>query len=839
MMIQVKINNASIIIVYLVASEYSVRPDKIQSLSYQSYLDIKPNEPNIDIYFEEKYLYNSYLFCQIDEYDSLIKCVYEDRYCRLYFLNLKKIGDSDNSQKIKIYEPFYCQLFQYRFSNITYSSNLETIFVCANRFNEIKCYYSNKEELIFHEITHNGFEKDCNPLTTYFKQETSEFVLSCKKLSTEYLYFFNDTDMSKIYCINVSNNFTDKNNFSKINNKINICDNLEKLLDSSYLRNNIMSDISDIEFFIQCEDSKIQFISIYKQNNALYKNNSIINLNKCEDELRYYYNISNESDIYILKVEHEIKGMLIPIIEYEVYYFNNETIEKLNLSLCDNVKIEILIPVDIKDDIDKHNPNSLYYNDICSKSKSDYGTDIILNDRKNEFVDKNMTLCEDNCQFINYDKQNKIVNCSCEVKTFMSFVNDIKFDKNKLLKNFKDINYVTNIQVIKCYEIVFQLNNLKFNYGFYIFCFISITLFICILLFYGKFYSLLFQEINEIISALKYKIFQDKINLNNTHSKKGKNKYKKKVNEDINSKSEKSKVFTKHKKKKKKSKKNKIKDKRLNFDNELNLKTKNEESNKSEEKGKYFDKSENNNILNNLDNKLNLSYIENILKYNEYELNSLSYEDAQKSDIRSFSQYYFSFLKNNNLLLFSFYPNKDYNSQIIKISLFFFFFSSHFTINALFFTDETKHKIYIDEGSFNLNYQIPQIIYSSFISDVIDALIKYLSLTEKDISSIKQLKNTKGFDSKIKDILHKIKIKLVFFFIVSFILLFCFWFYITCFCGIYVNTQIQLIKDTIISFIFTFIYPVFVCLVPALLRFCSLKSKKYKKELLYKLSELF
>ena len=55
-----------------------------------------------------------------------------------------------------------------------------------------------------------------------------------------------------------------------------------------------------------------------------------------------------------------------------------------------------------------------------------------------------MTLCEDNCQFINYDNINKIVNCSCEVKTFMSFVNDIKFDKNKLLKNFKDITlYIT------------------------------------------------------------------------------------------------------------------------------------------------------------------------------------------------------------------------------------------------------------------------------------------------------------------------------------------------------------------------------------------------------------
>ena len=841
---QVEIKNFSVIIYFI--SRYSIiNPFKIQSLSFQNYLDIKNNEPKIDIYFEKKFILSPSFFCQIDKYDSSINCVYDDKYGNLYFLIINKNGDKYENQEELVYKyPYYYRFGSTTFNNITFTSNSDTIFVRANVIitNEIKCFYTKKSDLNFIEIKYNSYEKDCNPLTTYFNQETNEFVLSCQKLTTEYLYMFNGTDLNDIHCINVTSNINDKKSYLHTNNEITICDNLEGLFTNSYLVNNLIYDISEDEIFIPCEDSKIQFISTYNQIKSSNKNISIINLNKCEDELRYYYNISNGSDIYILKIEHEIKGMLIPNIEYEVYYLNNGTMEKLNLSLCNNEKIEILIPVDIKDDIDKHNPNSPYYNDICTKEKSDYGTDIILNDRKNEFVDKNMILCEDNCQFINYDNQNKMVKCSCDVKQFMSFVNDIKFDKNKLLKNFKDINYVTNIQVVKCYEIVFQLNNLKFNYGFYIFCFISLTLFICTFLFYGKFYSLLFQKINEIISALKYKIFQDKVNINNTHSKKGKNRYNKKIiEEEINSKSDKLKVLTKHnrKKNKKKSKTNKIKGKRLNFENELNLKTKNEESNKSEEKDKNFDKSENNNIFNKLDNEINLSQIENILKYNEYELNSLSYEDALKSDIRSFSQYYFSFLKNNNLLLFSFYPIKDYNSQIIKISLFFFFFSSHFTINALFFTDETMHKIYIDEGSFNLNYQIPQIIYSSFISDVIDALIKYLSLTEKDISSIKQLKNTKGFDSKIKDILHKIKIKLVFFFIVSFILLFCFWYYITCFCGIYVNTQIQLIKDTIISFIFTFIYPVFVCLVPALLRFCSSKSKKYKKELLYKLSELF
>ena len=138
-----------------------------------------------------------------------------------------------------------------------------------------------------------------------------------------------------------------------------------------------------------------------------------------------------------------------------------------------------------------------------------------------------------------------------------------------------------------------------------------------------------------------------------------------------------------------------------------------------------------------------------------------------------------------------------------------------------------------------VRYLFEKLRCSSVVSDVIDALIKYLSLTEKDIISIKQLKNIKGFDSKIKDILHKIKIKLVFFFIVSFILLFCFWYYITCFCGIYVNTQIQLIKDTIISFCLSFIYPFFIYLIPSILRFCSLKTVKCKKQCLYKISKLF
>ena len=98
-------------------------------------------------------------------------------------------------------------------------------------------------------------------------------------------------------------------------------------------------------------------------------------------------------------------------------------------------------------------------------------------------------------------------------------------------------------------------------------------------------------------------------------------------------------------------------------------------------------------------------------KNTDSELNSLSYEEALKIDKRTYCQYYFSLIKKKQSILFSFYPNRDYNSQIIKSFLFFFYYSSDISINALFFNDDTMHKIYNDSGKFNLSYQLPQIIY--------------------------------------------------------------------------------------------------------------------------------
>ena len=136
----------------------------------------------------------------------------------------------------------------------------------------------------------------------------------------------------------------------------------------------------------------------------------------------------------------------------------------------------------------------------------------------------------------------------------------------------------------------------------------------------------------------------------------------------------------------------------------------------------------------------NLNTHKNIILLIDEEINDLPYESAIQTDKRSFCQYYISLLKTKHNIFFSFCYNKDYNSTIIKIDLFFISFSLFYTVNALFFTDETIHKIYENEGSFDIIYQLPKIIYSSLISTIIDLILKIFALYNDSIITFKKEK---------------------------------------------------------------------------------------------------
>ena len=56
-----------------------------------------------------------------------------------------------------------------------------------------------------------------------------------------------------------------------------------------------------------------------------------------------------------------------------------------------------------------------------------------------------MTLCEENCDMINYNPNNEKVKCSCYIKTNISPNYDLKFNKNDFFQSFTDIKNMINI----------------------------------------------------------------------------------------------------------------------------------------------------------------------------------------------------------------------------------------------------------------------------------------------------------------------------------------------------------------------------------------------------------
>ena len=434
---------------------------------------------------------------------------------------------------------------------------------------------------------------------------------------------------------------------------------------------------------------------------------------------------------------------------------------------------------------------------------------------------------EENCELIEYNYEKEKSKCSCDIKTSIPDNYEIKFNKNEFFKSFKDINNIINLNVMKCYKVVFRIKGLIRNYGFFIMNSIIIFYFISLLIFITVSNDKMKKEVNKIIFAVKFNEIPIK-NIKNIKSEQLKDKP----------------TIIKKRKKKKKKKNSKVintTDKSMNEKKLLDLNKINDEKKEilfSKFKPNLEDKSENrinlkqNEIID--ENKKNV--FNQILAKKDFELNSLDYEEGKKLDKRNYCEYYISLLKNNHPLMFSFSSFNDYNSKIIKILLFFFFFSLDLTVNALFFTDDIMHKIYQDKGQFNFLYQIPQILYSTFISRFIDSLIKNFALTQDNIVEIKQETELKNLELKHKKLLKVLKIKFIVYFILTFITLIFFWYYLSCFCGIYINTQIHLIKDTIISLITSLLIPFGLFLVPGIFRIPALKEVKQNRKCLYKFS---
>ena len=549
-----------------------------------------------------------------------------------------------------------------------------------------------------------------------------------------------------------------------------------------------------------------------------------------------------------------------------------------------------------------YNKTSSYFQDLCFTFTSEDGTDMTLKVRQNEFTENDQSLCEQDCDFVKYHQDTGYAECRCEINITVGLVSDLRVDKDLLYKftNVENIINFQVMKCYRLLLSIKSLtNNIGFftyipSFIMYLICILVFVLKEFNILKQNindivdakiALKKLLDNAENEDIMVKKYeeplflKVLQKKgvevsKNFYYLEKKKGKkaddirnaltgaklNKRKITTNNEIKEESDEDSdntnnivskpkldlinsgkdIVSKSKLKKtvpkEKEKKERLIDEKSDFStNDSNLKNKKKKKGGKDKTAK-IDFNMIDSIKGDFSDK-EKAQIKYSLNYNNKELNDMSYEEALRLDQRTFFEYYISLLKTGHMLV-KIFENRDYNSRAIKTFLIFLNFSSCYSINGLFFDDDTMNDIYTNKGEYKFTDQIPQIAYSTVISIVADSLFSFLALSEDDVISIKQEKIISSIEIKKNKVMSNLQVKFVLFFIISFISLLAFWYYISCFCAVYKNTQYFLLKDTLVSFASSFATPFAMKLIPPIFRIPALKRKTKTNEMMYFMSKI-
>ncbi len=496
-------------------------------------------------------------------------------------------------------------------------------------------------------------------------------------------------------------------------------------------------------------------------------NTSILDISECQNTLKEKYGLKDEEQLMIIKgdILKKLQNFIGTQTEYQL--FSTSLGAFLNLADCQkqNQNTTIYNGLDLsflssemqfrlRDGIERYDvfsSDSPFYNDICTPFTNENGNDVLLDERKADYFNQELNLCDSGCTFKEYNPSTHLYACECPIKggnnTSTTTVT------KELDENFYKRHKNSNIEVLKCASQVFSAEGQKKNYGSYILMaclisFVGVAVFYCVK---GK------AKVSELFSKLSSPSIR--------------------ANPPKPSPSSTSKDVVKA--------------------------------------------------------PSNPSNLEKDIVLNEYELNSADFETAKNKDKRSFLQYYWSLIKSKQICIFSFYTSDDYNIKSIKIALFLLFVAFYFAFTALFFNDSIMRSIYIYKGNTNAAVHIPNIILSSVCSLIMMYIVRFVSLSERDVTKIKYATTNK--EELIKKSKKLMGIKVAILFIVSaFLISFC-WYYVAAFCAIFKNSQGHYLINVLFAFIICNIWPFVTSLFAPILRFNAIKGNS---PCLYKASQI-
>ena len=265
-----------------------------------------------------------------------------------------------------------------------------------------------------------------------------------------------------------------------------------------------MNNISD---FINTENSSkvyngSDFIALILSSDniepkeQISKGISAIDLGNCTNVIKEHYNISQNESFYVLNIElkknktekseEKINNSfdLGKEVQIEIY---DRLGKKLDLSIC-NQDIKVINYIgDVKElkidsaksfseqGIDIFNANDDFFNDICHDFDSIDGQDIIINDRRTDIY-QNATFCQKGCSYSGINYKLMAANCFCNSSLLQRTSNNNGTnDENKnnveeivtfksLTKTIIDNLFDFNTDIIKCYNLIFNIKILYFRF---------------------------------------------------------------------------------------------------------------------------------------------------------------------------------------------------------------------------------------------------------------------------------------------------------------------------------------------------------------------------------------
>ena len=637
--------------------------------------------------------------------------------------------------------------------------------------------------------------------------------------------------------------------------------------------------------------------------NQLKNGMSAVDLGDCTEVLKNHYNIPKEENLIILNIESQKNKSnddnnfnLGKNVQIEIYDYSGR---QLNLSVCKNdikiiMNLEGITELDIdtsmkysEQGIDVFNINDSFFNDICYKYDNNDGMDIIIDDRRNDIY-QNVTFCQDGCIYDGIDYDLLAANCICDSNIFQTDEINLTNDEKETV-TFKTVtkSFISNlldfnIEVIKCYNLVFDLEILSKNTGFYCMIILNILqiIFLCIFMIkklkpIHNFLSKNLENKKENVyppkkrNSINYKSDDKIIGTNLEHkikNKKNKINKQKKDKSNLESFSQGQFIISKsniidnnmahqynpesivkslninNDRKKQKNifvndeqeneyPKNNKEEMISNYKNSNEILIKIKVKNKKRTKKRKNKKS----IINNLEtinekveeknqNEKNKNII-NLSKM-DYELDDMDYEEALIYDNRSYLKMYWSSLIDSQIILNTFFSDNNLNLFIIKLSFFIFSFEISFFLNTLFYTDEYISDAYHNNGVLDFVSGLPKSIYSFIATLLLTNLLKILSNSRSELLKIiREKSKDKEYFNLINAKLKKVKIKLIIYFILIFVLGLFFLYYVSSFCAVYRYSQKYWLYGCLESFAMDFATAFVTSLFVSFFKYIAIKKK--------------